>query len=97
MKMSKCEFGMKEVLYLRHIIRVEGVQVHMEKLPTILDRPTPKTMTGLKGFLGLCTYYRRYIKGFSQFVAPLTDVVNKGEFTWIEVAQENFEKVFKES
>ena len=96
-KMSKCEFGMEEIFYLRHIIRVEGVQVHMENFLAILDWPTPNTMTGLKGLLGLCTYYRRYVKGFSQFSAPLIDVTNKGEFTWIEVAQQTFEKMFKES
>ena len=64
-KMSKCEFGIKEMLYLGHIVDEEGVHVHMEKIQAILDWPTPKTMTELKGFLGLCTYYRRYVKGFS--------------------------------
>ena len=43
-KMSKCEFGMKEMLYLGHIISVEGVQVHMEKIRAILDWPKPKTV-----------------------------------------------------
>ena len=81
-KMSKCEFGMKEMLYLGHIINEEGVQVDMEKIRAIRDWPTPKTITELRGFLGLCTYYRRYVKGFSQFVAPLTDLTKKGAFTW---------------
>ena len=85
--MSKCEFGMKEMLYLGHIISTEGVQIHMEKIRAILDWPTPKTVTELKGFLGVCTYYRRYVKGFSQFVASLTDLTKKGAFTWTEVAQ----------
>jgi len=48
-KMSKCEFGMKEMLYLGHIISAEGVQVHMEKITAIRDWPTPKTVTELKG------------------------------------------------
>ena len=81
-KKSKCDFGMKEMLYLGHIINAEGVQVHMKKIRAILDWPTPKTFTELKGFLGLCTYYRRYVKGFSQFSAPLTDLTTKGAFTW---------------
>ena len=80
--MSKCEFGMKEMLYLGHIINAKGVQVHMENIRAILDWPTPKTVTELKGFLGLCTYYTRYVKGFSQFAAPLTDLTKKGAFTW---------------
>ena len=43
-KMSKCEFGMQEMLYLGHVISANGVQVHMEKL-VILYWPTPKNVT----------------------------------------------------
>ena len=64
-KMSKCEFGMKEMLYLGHIISEKGVQVDMEKIRAIRDWPTPKTVIELRGFLGLCTYYQRYVNGFS--------------------------------
>jgi hypothetical protein len=65
-KESKCEFGITEVLYLGHIIGVKGVHVHQEKIQAILDWSTPKTLTKLKGFLGICCYYRRFVKGFSQ-------------------------------
>ena len=92
-KMSKCEVGMKEMLYLGHIISAEGVQVHMEKIRAIKDWPTPKTVTKLKGFLGLCTYYRRYVKDFSKFSAALTDLTKKGAFTWTELAQKTFEQM----
>ena len=92
-KMSKCEFGMKEMLYLGHIISTKGVQVHMEKIRAIRDWTTPKTVTEMKGFLGLCTYYRRYVKGFSQFVAPLTNLMKKGAFTWTDLAQTTFEEM----
>ena len=79
-KMSKCEFRMKEMFYLGHIISAEGIHVHLEKIRAILDWPTPKNVTKLKGFLGLSTYYRRYVKGFSRFAAPLTDLTKKGAF-----------------
>ena len=81
-KVSKCEFGMQEMLYLGHVISTDGVHVHMEKIRAILDWPTPKNVTELKGFLGLCTYYRRFTKGFSQLAAPLTDLTKKGAFSW---------------
>ena len=68
------------MLYLGHIISTDGVQFHMEKIRAILDWATPKIVTKLKGFLGLCTYYRRYVKGFSQSAAPLTDLTKKGAF-----------------
>ena len=63
--MFKCEFGMQEMLYLGHVIGANRVQVHLEKIRAILDWPTPKNVTELRGFLGLYTYYRRYVSGFS--------------------------------
>jgi hypothetical protein len=94
-KESKCEFGMKEVLYLGHIIRVKGVQVHQEKIQAIIDWPTPKTLTELKGFWGICYYYIRFVKGISQICAPLTDLAKKGDFTWNPEAHDTFEKMKK--
>ena len=76
-KMSKCEFGMKELLYLRHIIGKDGVKVHMEKIRAILEWPSPKNITKLRGFIGICTYYRKFVKGFSKLTSPLTDLTKK--------------------
>jgi hypothetical protein len=94
-KESKCEFGMSEVLYLGHIIGAKGVQVHQEKIKSIMEWPTPKTLTELRGFLGMCTYYRKFVKGFSQLCAPLTDLTKKGAFKWDEEAQITMDKMKK--
>jgi hypothetical protein len=94
-KESKCEFGMTKVLYLKHIIVAQGVQVHQKKIQTILDWPIPKKLTGIKGFLGICSYYRSFIKGFSQLCAPLTDLTKKGAFKWSDEAQLTFDKTKK--
>jgi hypothetical protein len=94
-KESKCEYGMTEFLYLGHIIEVKGVQVHQEKIQAILDWPTPKTLIELKGFWGICCYYRRFFKGFSQLCAPLTDLTRKGAFKWSPEAQLTFDKMKK--
>ena len=85
-KMSKCKFGITEMLYLGHIIGEQGVQVHQEKIQAILELPTPRNVTELSSFLGLCTYYRRFVRGFSQLTAPLTDLTKKGAFGWSEGA-----------
>jgi hypothetical protein len=50
-------------------------------------------MIQLKRFLGLFTYYRKFVKGLSQLIAPLTDLTKKGDFVWIEEAQETFDKM----
>ena len=68
---------MTEVLYLGHIIGAKGVQVHQEKIKSIMEWPTPKTLTELRGFLGICMYYRKFVKGFSQLCAPLIDLTKK--------------------
>jgi hypothetical protein len=92
-KESKCEFGMRELLYLGHIISGQGVQVHQEKIRAIVDWPMPKNLTELRGFFGLCSYYRRFVKGFSQLGAPLTDLTKKGAFHWTEESQQTFNKM----
>jgi hypothetical protein len=64
-KESKCEFGMKKMLYLGHVIGANGVHVHQETIRVIIEWPNPRNVTELKSFLGLCTYYRKFVKGFS--------------------------------
>ena len=80
--MSKCEFGMKELLYIGHIIRQEGVRVHVEKIRALLESPSPKNITELRGFIGICTYYRKFVKGFFKLTYPLTDLTKKDAFKW---------------
>jgi hypothetical protein len=92
-KESKYEFGMRELLYLGHIISGQGVQVHQETIRAILDWPMPKNLTELRGFFGLCSYYRRFVKGFSQLGAPLTDLTKKEAFHWTDESQQTFNKM----
>ena len=80
-KMSKCEFGMKELLYLGHIIG-QGVKVHTKKIRAILEWPSPKNITKLRGFIGICTFYRKFVKGFSKLNSPPTDLTKKDAFKW---------------
>ena len=76
-----------------HIIGAKGVHVHQEKITSIREWPTLKTLIELRGFLGLCTYYRKFVKGFSQLCAPLTDLAKKGSFKWSYEAQATMEKM----
>jgi hypothetical protein len=64
-------------------------------MQAILDWPTTRTLIELKGFLGICCYYRRFVKGFSQLCAPLTDLTRKGAFKWSQEAQLTFDKMKK--
>ena len=73
---------MFEILYLGYVTGHEGLKVKMEKILAILDWPSPKNLTELRGFIGLCTYYRKYVKGFSKVSSLLTNITNKGAFSW---------------
>ena len=92
-KLSKCEFGLTEMLYLGRIIGVDGVRVHEEKIRAIRDWPEPRNVTKPRGFIGICTYYRKFVKSFSQLAAPLTDLTRKGAFSWLDTAQRAFDRL----
>ncbi|XP_059073577.1 uncharacterized mitochondrial protein AtMg00860-like [Cryptomeria japonica] len=84
---------MTKILYLGHIIGADGVKVHQEKIQAILDWPPPTNISELRGFLGLCSYYKRFVHGFSQLASPLTYLTKKGAFSWLASAQIAFDKL----
>ena len=73
-KESKCDLGITELLYLGHIISAEGVQMDPDKVKAIIEWPTPMNLTQLRGFLGLCGFYRRFVNGYSRHATPLIDL-----------------------
>ena len=64
-KESKCEFGLTEILYHGHVICANWMKVHQEKIQPIPNWPPPRNISNLRGFLGLCSYYRRFARGLS--------------------------------
>ena len=50
-------------------------------------------MTELWEFVGVCTYYWKFVKGFSQFAAPFTDLTKKGAFSWADTMQKAFDRL----
>ena len=74
-----------------HIIRAQGVHAHQEKIRAILDWQTPRNVTELRSFFGLCNYYRWFVRGFSQPGAPLTNLTKHGAFIWTEESLKFFD------
>ena len=70
-KMSKCEFWLKEVFFLGHLVSKEGIRVDPRKIEVILEWKPLRSVTEARSFLGLAGYYRRFVKGFSMTaIAP---------------------------
>lgn len=77
-KLAKCEFMKEKVAYLGHIINEHGVQPDPSKVQVVKDWPRPKSVHELRSFLGLCNYFRRYIKSYARKTYPLTELLKKG-------------------
>ena len=77
MKISKCHFFKREVKFLGHIVSEKGIATDPDKTKTIEDWKQPTSEKELRSFLGLASYYRKYVKGFSQIAAPLNNLLTK--------------------
>jgi hypothetical protein len=76
-KFSKCEFWIKEVPFLGHVVSPKGIVVDPRKVKEILDWKPPTTVSEVRSSLGLVGYYRRFILNFSNIVKPVTELVKK--------------------
>lgn len=93
-QLSKCNFAVREVEYLGHIVSNEGIKPDHKKIDAIANYPKPQNIRDVRSFLGLVGYYRRFIKDFAQKAKPLTELIKKDKpFKW-EEAQEEAYKFF---
>ncbi|KAG8480886.1 hypothetical protein CXB51_025570 [Gossypium anomalum] len=76
-KFSMCEFWLREVGFLGHIVSASGIQVDPSKILAIMDWKPPRNVSEVRSFLGLAGYYRRCVKGFSMIATPLTKLLQK--------------------
>ncbi|KAD5802640.1 hypothetical protein E3N88_14000 [Mikania micrantha] len=91
-KFSKCEFWLREVQFLGHVVNSEGIHVDPAKIEAIKNWDNPKTPTEIRSFLGLAGYYRRFISNFSKIALPLTKLTQKSEpFVWEQKQEDAFQ------
>ena len=77
-KLRKCDFWLKEVLFLGHIVYVEGIRVDPAKIEAVVSWKPPRNVIEVRSFLGLAGYYRLFIKGFFFIACSLTKLLWKG-------------------
>ena len=93
-KLSTCDFWLKEVSFLGHIVSIEGIKVDPAKIDAIVNWKPPRRVTEVRSFLGLIGYYRRFVKGFSVITSLLTKLLRKGvKFEWTEKCKNSFEQL----
>jgi hypothetical protein len=92
-KFEKCEFVVTKVDFFRHRITQESLKMDDHKVKVILDWEPPRSVSALRSFLGLASYYHKFIKNFTKIATPLINLLKKssGTYEWDEICNEAFE------
>ena len=92
LKESKCDFFKKEIHYLGHLISVNSIQPLPKKLDSIHNMPKPRSPKEIKQFLGLTSYYRKFVPRFSDMARPLTKLLaHDCKFKWTNQCDTSFQ------
>ena len=94
LKPKKCHLFAKQVEFLGHIISKDGIMTDPKKTECIKNWPEPRNVKEIRSFLGLCSYYRKFIFEFSEIAKPLHTLTEKNKtFQWTDKCQEAFSKL----
>jgi hypothetical protein len=90
-KFSKCEFWLKTVLFLGHVLPESEILVDPSKVQEVIDWKAPTIVHEVQSFLGLASYYRHFILDFSKIAKPMTSLLQKDhKFAWTEECEATF-------
>lgn len=88
---EKCYFFKEQLNFLGYIVTKNGIQTDPAKIQKIIDYPVPKTVTQVRSFLGIASYYRRFIKNFAAIARSLHEQTKtKKKLPWTEKTTESF-------
>ncbi|UYV65989.1 hypothetical protein LAZ67_3006074 [Cordylochernes scorpioides] len=89
---KKCRFDFEELEILGYITSKHGIKPAEHNIKAVRNFPRPKKVKEVQSFLGMCSYYRKFIKDFSKIADPLTNLIKKSvSFTWTERQEEAFQ------
>ncbi|XP_066958870.1 uncharacterized protein [Macrobrachium rosenbergii] len=92
--LKKSDFAQAKVIYLGHEVGMGKVAPKRANVEAVTDFPAPQNRRGVRRFLGMVGYYRRFIKSFSEIATPLTNLLRKNvKFVWTKECQEAFGKL----
>lgn len=91
---EKCQFGLRSIKYLGHVVTGDGIQTDPDKVAAITQMPPPTNVRELRRFLGAASWYRRFIGQFSTIIAPLTMLLRKKQpWKWGPEQEEAYGKL----
>jgi transposase InsO family protein len=91
-KPSKTSLLRRSVAFLGHLVSADGISPHPEKTEQILNWDVPRCVRDVRAFIGITSYYRKYIKDYGRIASPLTALTAKNKvFVWSQECQEAFE------
>ena len=92
---DKCDFEVKSVKYLGFIVEAgTGIRVDPEKIRAVEQWERPKTVKGVRGFVGFANYYREFVPDFSAIAMPLTALTKKDvRFIWSDQCEGAFQRL----
>jgi hypothetical protein len=91
-----CEFWMKQVAFLGHVISKGGISVDLSKVQDVLSWNAPTSVGDIQSFFGLAGHYRRFIEGFSKISKPMTELLEKDKkFEWTFACKVSFQELKK--
>ena len=94
LKASKCHIMQQEVLFLGHVVTPQGIATDPDKIKLVTEWPTPRNLREVRSFVGLCSYYRRYVKDFARVAEPLHGLTRKNvRFQWTPACEAAFVKL----
>ncbi|UYV79189.1 hypothetical protein LAZ67_17001439, partial [Cordylochernes scorpioides] len=91
LNLEKCHFGSRRMKVLGHLIDGDGIYPNPDKVEAVSNFPRPKNVSEVRNLLGLCSYYRRFIKSFVDISGPLNELLKKGkQFSWNDRQEDSF-------
>ncbi|GBG75512.1 hypothetical protein CBR_g20143 [Chara braunii] len=92
--LEKCQFFLTTISFLGHVVTDKALQPEPQKVAAVRDAPVPTTITQVRAFVGLASYYRRFIKGFAAIAGPLTNLLRKDQpLIWTPECDQVFSKL----
>ena len=93
-KPSKCHFICQQVEYLGHLVTPSGIHPNPDRMQAVNEFPVPQSVKEVRQFLGIVSYYRRFIEGFARIAQPLHALTQKEvQFEWSSSCQSAFEEL----